>query len=238
MRYVRRERAGRPWADLLSVPAPGEVEGGVVSAADPVEFTLSAMSGWVVSGSVDFGEQLLRRGASVLRHGHTMYRGLAGDPPADGWAAWARTPLRDGFRAVPCDRDTEELLPARRAAYGPGHPDHHPDSDEQLHLLLAGHLIGPVLPASTLAVDEEDRVVAAVVLNHFEDVPWVANVFRHPGLSYPGLGRDLLRRSLAGLAAAGFDRTVLTVTEGNPARRLYEALGFRLEQSSLSVIVP
>ncbi|MEU6232879.1 GNAT family N-acetyltransferase [Kitasatospora sp. NPDC047058] len=237
VRYVRREREGRPWADRLSVPAPGE-DGGVVSAADPVGFVLSAMSGWVVSGSVGFGEQLLRRGASVLRHGHTMHRSLADEAPPGGWAAWARTPLRHGLRAVPCDRPAEELLPACRAAYAPGHPDHRPDRDGHLDLLLAGRLLGPVLPASTLAVDEHDRVVAGVVLNHFEDVPWVANVFRHPDRGYPGLGRDLLRRALGGLAEAGFDRVVLTVTEGNPARRLYEGLGFRLEHSSLSVVIP
>ncbi|MBP0452853.1 GNAT family N-acetyltransferase [Kitasatospora sp. RG8] len=250
VRFVRGEREGRPWADLLTVPTPGEIGaeirgwvgaeigGGVVSAADPVEFVLSSMSGWVVSGSVEFGEQLLRRGATVLRHGHTMYRDLAGDPPSTGWAAWARTPLRDGLRAVPCDRDAEEVLPACLAAYGPAHPDHRPGREQELRLLLSGRLIGPVLPAATLAVDTDDRVVAGVVLNHFEGVPWVANVFRHPGHSYPGLGRDLLRRSLAGLALAGSDRVGLAVSEGNPARRVYEALGFRLDHSSLSVIVP
>ncbi|MFC5885821.1 GNAT family N-acetyltransferase [Kitasatospora sp. CM 4170] len=252
VRYVRGEREGRPWADLLEVLVPegptadaagaGGVDRGG-STADPVGFVLSELSGWVVSGPVEFGGRLLHRGARTLRHGHTMYRDLAGDPPAAGWAAWAGTPLRNGLRAVPCDRPADDLLASCRAAYAPGHPDHRPgredEAHERLHLLLTGQLpVGPVLPSSALAVDGDDRVVAGAVLTDYDGTPWLSDVFRHPDLGYPGLGRDLLRRALADTAATGAARVGLAVTEGNPARRLYEDLGFQVTRSSLTVVVP
>ncbi|MGV9269012.1 GNAT family N-acetyltransferase [Kitasatospora sp. NPDC003701] len=244
VRYQRGEREGRPWASLLEVLSPGAA--GLdepVSAVDPVEFVLSDMSGWIVSGNVEFGERLLRRGARTLRLGHAMLRELAGDPPPAGWADWARTPLRDGYRSVPCDRDAEELAPALGAAFGPGHPDHRPDRDEQdgleeLRALLAGRVVGPVLPSSTLVVDANDQVVAGALVTDFDGTPWIAHLFRRPDLGYPGLGRDLMHRVMGDLAGRGTAELGLAVTEGNTARRLYESLGFRLTRSTLTVVVP
>ncbi|MFE2722364.1 GNAT family N-acetyltransferase [Kitasatospora sp. NPDC059327] len=244
VRYRRGEREGRPWADRLEVLTPGQAGvDGTVGTVDPVEFVLSAMSGWIVSGRVEFGERLLRRGARTLRLGHTMLRDLAGEPPPAGWADWARTPLRDGYRGVPCDRDAEALAPALRAAFGPGHPDHRPDHDartvrEDLRALLAGGIVGPVLPSSALVVDTEDRVAAGAVVTDFGGMPWIAHVFRHPDLGYPGLGRDLMRRVMADLAGRGNPEMGLAVTEGNAARGLYTALGFRLTRSTMTVVVP
>ncbi|MER6401276.1 GNAT family N-acetyltransferase [Kitasatospora sp. NPDC001603] len=243
VRYQRGEREGRPWAGLLEVMGPGTPGGEAVSAVDPVEFVLTDMSGWVVSSRVGFGERLRRRGARPLRLGHTMLRDLAGDPPPAGWPDWARTPLREGYRSVPCDRTAEELAPALGAAFGPGHPDHRPDHDErtsleELRSLLAGGVVGPVLPSSALVVDADDRVVAGAVVTDYEGLPWIAHVFRHPELGYPGLGRDLMRRVMADLAGRGNPGMGLAVTEGNAARRLYESLGFRLTRSTLTVIVP
>ena len=40
------------------------------------------------------------------------------------------------------------------------------------------------------------------------------------------MGRALLGHALTQLTASGRDRLGLAVTAGNPARRLYEALGF------------
>ncbi|WP_406197032.1 GNAT family N-acetyltransferase [Kitasatospora sp. NBC_01560] len=242
VRYVRGEREGRPWAERLTAAGADGAGGAAVSTTDPVEFVLSSMAGWVVSAPVDLGRRLLDHGATELRHGHTMYRDLAGDPPPPGWDAWERTALREGYRAVPCDRDAEELVPACLSAYGAGHPDRYPEDDElireRLDVLLSGRAIGPVLPASSLVVDADDQVVGGLVLTDHRGTPWIANVFRHSEHGYPGLGRDLLHRTLGDLAGHGSARVGLAVTEGNPARRLYEALGFRLHHSTLSVIVP
>ncbi|WP_051754773.1 GNAT family N-acetyltransferase [Kitasatospora purpeofusca] len=239
VRFEQGEREGRPWADRLEAVDPG---------ADPAAlaaFVRKELAGWVVSGPVRLGEELVRQGAAVLRHGHTMHRDLVDAPPPGGWAAWADTPLRDGFRAVPCDRGPEALVPASRAAFGPGHPDHRPDEGRddrssvlRIAELLSGQVIGPLLPASTLVVDGTDRVVAGAVLTDWDGLPWIAHVFRHPSHGYPGLGRDLLRRVLAEVAAGGTTRIGLAVTEGNRARQLYEELGFTTTHSSLTVVVP
>ncbi|MFG3229520.1 GNAT family N-acetyltransferase [Kitasatospora sp. NPDC048194] len=234
VRFRAGEREGQPWADRL------EVLDDSMDAAAAAEFVRAELPGWVVSADPELGRRLLEQGARPLRHAHTFRRDLRADPPP---ADWAGAPLRAGLRAVPCDRGPEELLDSWRAAFHPGHVDHFPGDDaralaERIGPLLAGKAIGPVLPSSLLAVDAEDRVVAAAVLTDRDGLPWVAEVFRHPRLGYPGLGADLLRRAIADAADRGLADVHLVVTEGNPARRVYEAMGFVLWQTSLTVIVP
>ncbi|WP_317621094.1 GNAT family N-acetyltransferase [Streptomyces sp. CBMA123] len=231
LRYQPGEREGRPWADLLEV---------LDDSADAAEYIRTELPGWVVSGSPELGQRLLALGATPLRHAHTLRRDLRADPPP---AEWAGAPLREGLRAVPCDRSPEEMLESWRAAFHPTHVDHFPGDDaralaERIGPLLAGKVIGPVLPSSLLAVDAEDRVVGAAVLTDRDGLPWVADVFRHPRRGYRGLGADLLRRAVADAAGRGLADLHLVVSEGNPARRLYEGLGFRLRETSLTVIVP
>ncbi|MFD4657394.1 GNAT family N-acetyltransferase [Kitasatospora sp. NPDC058444] len=231
LRYLLDEREGRPWADLLEV---------LDESADAVGFIRAELAGWVVSGPPALGRELVAHGARVLRHAHTFRRDLRADPPP---ADWAGTPLREGLRAVPCDRAPEELYEAWRAAFAPGHVDFYPGEDaqvlaERIAPLLAGKTIGPVLPSSLLAVDAEDRVVGGLVLTDRDGLPWVADVFRHPERGYRGLGADLLRRTLGDAAARGHADVTLVVSEGNPARRLYESLDFLLRETSLTVVVP
>ncbi|MGX2993577.1 GNAT family N-acetyltransferase [Streptomyces sp. JNUCC 64] len=224
--YVPGERAGRPWADLVEL----------TGADDPVPAILTGMSGWVVSGSVRLGEDLVREGARVLRHAHTMSLDLTAGPPS-------APPLPYGIRAVDVDRDPRELLPAWRAAFGPDHPDHHPGTDEEafaerLLPLVTGSALGPVLPSSALAVEAGDRVVAGAVLTDREGRPWLAEVFRAPDARYAGLGAALLGTVLADAARRGLASVGLVVTEGNPARRGYERLGFVHTSTALTVVVP
>ncbi|ARF82966.1 GNAT family N-acetyltransferase [Kitasatospora aureofaciens] len=231
LRYRLGEREGRPWADLLEV---------LDDSADPAEYIRAELPGWVVSGPPELGQRLLAQGATALRHAHTFRRDLRADPPP---ADWTGTPLREGLRAVPCDRSPEEMLESWRAAFDPAHVDHYPGDDaravaDRIGPLLAGQAIGPVLPSSLLAVDAEDRVVGAAVLTDRDGLPWVAEVFRHPRRGYRGLGADLLRRALGDAAHRGLADVHLVVTEGNPARRVYEALGFLRQETSLTVIVP
>ncbi|WP_380284390.1 GNAT family N-acetyltransferase [Kitasatospora purpeofusca] len=239
VRYERGEREGRPWADRLEVVDPR------ADLAAQVAYVRAELAGWVVSGPVELGQELVRQGAVVLRHGHTMERELTDAPPAGGWEAWARTPLRDGLRAVPCDRGAAALVPATLAAFGPGHPDHRPEERadgqpavQRLSELLAGDVVGPLLPSSALVVDDADRVVAGAVLTDWDGLPWIASVFRDPALGYRGLGRDLLRRTVGDVALAGRTGIGLAVTEGNAARRLYEEMGFTVTGTSLTVVVP
>ncbi|MFD7085507.1 GNAT family N-acetyltransferase [Streptomyces sp. NPDC059918] len=226
--YVRGVREGRPWADRLQVVG-----------LDPVPAILADMSGWAVSGPVELGRELVRRGATVLRHAHTMRRDLT-DSAA---ASWAGTTVRPRFHAVACDRDARTVFPAWREAFPADHPDHVPGTDEQalkgrLMPLMSGRRLGPLLPCSRLAVDESDRVVAGALITDRDGLPWVSAMFRHPLHSYPGLGRDLLRVALADAAGHGLTTVELAVTTVNPARSVYESLGFRIIRTSLTVVVP
>ncbi|MFF0435308.1 GNAT family N-acetyltransferase [Streptomyces sp. NPDC004327] len=235
--YLPGTRDGHPWADLAEVVGP-----------DPVPAILAGMSGWAVSGSVELGQELIRHGARVMRHAHGMRRELVADPLPQEWAT-AGLPEGpeggpvDGLRIVPCDRPARDLFPAWRAAFSAGHPDHFTGGDEealetQLVPLLSGDMLGPVLPCSALVVDAEDRVVAGVVVADRDGLPWIATVFRLPEAGRAGLGSVLLRRMLADAASHGLTEIGLAVSDGNPARHLYEKLGFTVTDTSLTVLVP
>ncbi|MET8141215.1 GNAT family N-acetyltransferase [Sphaerisporangium sp. NPDC005288] len=228
--YVEGTRAGRPYADLVEVLGPGALD-----------LILRDMPGWVVSGDEKLGRLLIEAGGRPLRHAHVLSRDLRADPAPPGWA-------ETGHGVVACEAvPPAEVFPAWRAAYPPGHPDRDHGDDatvlrRALTPLLSGASYGPLLPCGGLLLHDQ-RVVAGVMVGRLRGEPpfggpWVLDVFRDPRPPFAGLGAVMLRRALAlatlhGLAALG-----LAVTDGNPARRLYERLGFRLISSSITVIVP
>ncbi|MFJ9968343.1 GNAT family N-acetyltransferase [Streptomyces avermitilis] len=227
--YLQGVREGRPWADLAQVVGP-----------DPVEVILAGLSGWALSGSVELGEQLVRRGARIMRHAHSMRRDLVSAPPPPEWTALT---FPCGLRAVPCDRDASDLFPSWRAAFPPEHVDHYNVSDEEaltaeLVPLLAGKVLGPVMPCSSLLVDAADHVIAGVIVTNRDGLPWIADVFRRPGARHAGLGAQLLRCVVADATAHGLTEIALVVSDANPARRVYEKLGFQLVSTSLTVVLP
>lgn len=218
--YVKDVRNGLPCADLAEAMGPG--------AADVI---MASLPGWLVVGAPDLAAELLARGARLVRHAHEMTCDLRSAPPAD-----PEPP--EGFRFIPCDRAAEEIFPAWRAAYPPDHPDRRRMDDAALRGLLAGEVIGEVLPCSLLVVDTDDAVVAGVVVTGFQGRPWVGDVFRDPGRTPSGLGGRMLAAVRARAAADGWERLGLAVTEGNPARRVYERLGFTVVRSAMTVAVP
>ncbi|MEU7936203.1 GNAT family N-acetyltransferase [Microbispora bryophytorum] len=223
--YVEDERYGLPCADLVEVMGPG--------AADAIT---AKLPGWAVAGPVELGEALVARGARVMRHAHEMTCELRTAPPAESGAP-------DGFRFAPCDRSPEEVFAAWRAAYPAGHPDHRNMDDaaalrDVLAPLLEGKVTGEILPCSVLAVDRDDAVVGGAVVTLFHDRPWVVEVFRHPARTPSGLGARMLAAVRDRAAADGWERLGLVVSEGNPARGVYERLGFTLVGSSMTVVIP
>jgi GNAT superfamily N-acetyltransferase len=126
-------------------------------------------------------------------------------------------------------------MDAYLAAFPAGHVDHRPDPRPDLEKDLAGVEFGGLLRGSGLAVGDGGAVVGAILLGTLPgeppfNGPWVIELFRHP--AHRGIGRALLERALALVAGPALG---LMVTEGNPARALYEALGFRLVQTALVV---
>ncbi|WP_204040534.1 GNAT family N-acetyltransferase [Acrocarpospora phusangensis] len=227
--FVEGVREGRPWADLVEVLGP---------EAD--DLIMNELSGWVVSGSTELGERLLARGTRLVRHAHTMVCDLT-DPGA--WPAGSGD-APDGFAFLPVREVTpEDILPSWIAAYPPGHPDHHPrDSDkafrEELVPLMAGEIIGELLRCSGVAVDESGAVVAGVLVNRWNGMAWIGDVFRHPGKSPRGLGASLLRFVQIRAAEDGFAEMGLAVTYTNPAKKVYARLGFKITNTAMSVIIP
>jgi hypothetical protein len=176
----------------------------------------------------------------VRRRFHYLRRPLAAELPR----AWAISDVGPGRREVPCARDPQDVFGAWHAAYSvAGNPDrhlgsHHELLTEELIPLLSGAL-GPLLPWSRLVVDPDDRVVAGVVvIDNGTLGPWIAEVFRDPGPDYAGLGTALLQRVLVAGARVDAREVGLAVTDGNPARTVYERLGFRTTGSWVTLDVP
>lgn len=72
------------------------------------------------------------------------------------------------------------------------------------------------------------------------DLAWrlPVEVYRHRASRYAGAGAALLRRALWLATQAKLPALSLVVSDGNPARRVYERLGFRHVGSSRTLELP
>ena len=222
-RYDHDERNGHVYADLF-VREPG------ISAVRAAAAVLADLRGMRVSGDEAVGRELVAGGGQPLRHAHLMSHDLS-ERPAE--------PELPGYRLTGVDRPAADLMDAFRAAYPPGHPDHRVEPYEQALASIDGYVegreFGPLLHGSGLAVAPDSAVAGAILIGTLPgdpplNGPWIIEVFRHP--AHPGVGRALIERALA---IADGPALGLMVTEGNPARRLYERLGFRAVFSTLVV---
>jgi GNAT superfamily N-acetyltransferase len=228
---------GHRWADLFEV-ADG------VTPEEAVPAVLADLAGALVSGDEAMGLALLAAGGTPRRHAHVYTRELRGHPPPP----WEPARIPPGVRVTALDRSASNLVDAWRAAFPPGHPDHlggppPVDVEQELADEIAGRVLGPLLPSSGLAVAGDGRVVAAVIVTDRPGAPpfggpWIGELFRDPAAEWAGLGRLLLERALRLTAELGLPALSLAVTDGNPARRLYESLAFRHVSTSLNVLVP
>jgi GNAT superfamily N-acetyltransferase len=222
--YDRAERDGHVYADLFE-REPG------ISPQRAARAVLARLRGWRIAADEPLGRELVAAGGKPLRHGHLMSHDLAERP------RWREPP---GYRLTDVDRPAADLVDAYCAAFSPGHVDHRPDETPEraravLDSHLAGREFGPLLRGSGLAVAPDGSVAGAILLGTLPGAPplngpWLIEVFRHP--DHRGVGRALIERALA---LADVPVLGLMVTEGNPARGLYEELGFRLVHSALVV---
>ena len=189
---------------------------------------LRELSGWIVVAPVDLANALLDAGATKRRHARLMTHDL-------------RDVTREiDPRVVPLTAEPEELLASHASAYRPEHPDYEMSNEaEAIVKLLRGELVGPLLAASRMAV-QDGRIAGAAILNDFPGKPpvagpWLSELFRDPAV--PGIGRELLRGALAAAAADGLGALGLAVTHGNPAIGLYEDEGFQTVREDISVVL-
>lgn len=139
------------------------------------------------------------------------------------------------------------MLPSWREAFPPDHPDHFEGDDAAamafLRRLVDGSELGPLHPASAVVRDVDGRPLAGVLVNLRAGGPpwggpWIADLWRDPGLRGAGVGAFLIGHVQQALARDGHSSVTLKVTHGNPARRSYERAGFRVVLESQTVALP
>jgi GNAT superfamily N-acetyltransferase len=168
-----------------------------------------------------------------VRHGHDLVLELATVSLAPGSAL---PTLPASLCMAGIAEVAPRLGPAMFRAYPSGHPDApgSPEEAERRSQEVLGGAAGPVLEPPSVAIVAGETVVGAVVVTRLGPAPWgwgggpwVAELFVVPAHQGRGLGRALLTRAIAWSHAAGEPRIGLTVTDGNPAERLYVSAGFR-----------
>ena len=95
---------------------------------------------------------------------------------------------------------------------------------------VAGHFGAIDWGSSLVAVTPVGPLVSAAIVTQHRGAAFLAFAVTAPGWRNHGLGTALLIRSANLLVAAGHDHWALAVTVGNPAQRLYERLGFVIDE--------
>jgi len=155
----------------------------------------------------------------------------------------AQTPetrgLPAGFRLQRLDSDIDGIALAAAGAVPPGHVDFGiwsgVDRFEYWRQLLAGEgPCGSVLPeASCLVRDQDGAILGALVVTDmpasewWPGDPWIPEVFVVSGHQGQGLGGLLVGHAVRACVDGDDRRLGLTVSDGNPARHLYERFGFQ-----------
>lgn len=177
--------------------------------------------------------------AELLASGGRLRR-LADDMVVD-LARVRRQPrhaVPSGLQLGSVDHDAVSLAHAAAAATAPDHVDFQiwwgVDRARYWQQLLDGEgPCGAVLPDPSRLVRGTDGAIAAAVLvtdmppiAWWEGGPWIPEIFVVAKFQGRGVGGLLLEHALGACARAGDKRLGLTVSQGNPARRLYERFGF------------
>jgi GNAT superfamily N-acetyltransferase len=180
---------------------------------------------------------LVGAGSTMVRAATNMRSRLdevaAPAPPAEGWVLGPH-----GW--------DDDLAAAIRSAYGPEHPDGNWQTDRMTRLrgLIEGDRRLPLLAGASARLRGLDGRSAGHIVT-VGPVPWsddrcgwVLDVAVAAAAQGGGLGAALLGYALRGARDAGMVGLGLTVTDGNPARHLYDRLGFRPYTRTFILRVP
>lgn len=152
-------------------------------------------------------------------------------------------------------RDLDDLPDRREVAVSPARYDEallpllrETSENVDTHVRAVRALFDQGLPAPLLPSASGRALVDGDVAGHVltggpapwspEPTAWVFDLAVRAAQQGRGLGAALLMHALHGAREVGVVRIGLTVTDGNPARRLYQAAGFRPHLRSWSVAVP
>ncbi len=149
----------------------------------------------------------------------------------------ADVPTREGLPGGLEERcldpgDSAVLGQLMAAAYRGTVDDHGEDDlwhqDEAVRT-LRGHFGAPVFAASFLAVQDERLIGTCLVTEEPQLLLAFALVL--PEWQNLGIGTTLIAHSAQALISTGYQEWTLAVTDGSPARHLYERLGFVHDES-------
>jgi GNAT superfamily N-acetyltransferase len=131
------------------------------------------------------------------------------------------------------DADLPELARLMASAYAGTVDDEGESVEDALAELqkTAGGEYGEPLRDTWLAARVEQGLAGAVLCTRWRGRPFVAFVFTDHPFTGHGIATRLLAAAAARLRSGGEDELTLWVTAANPAVRLYERLGFRVEET-------
>ena len=150
---------------------------------------------------------------------------------------WSSPRPGAGMFLVDLTADVDSLSRLEVECRPPGHVDRaqvlEVVADGSFRRLVAGDLMGPVLPAASAQVEDTDgSLVGACIVVLWQGAPpwpggpWIADIHVMPDRQGRGLGTALLQRAIVASWAMGSVRIGLNVTNGNRAKALYERFGF------------
>jgi len=191
--------------------------------------------------NAEFAAALLARNCTQKRHAYAMSLDLTSHPPQP---ISHQMPQETRF-IEHCTAD--ELFDSWYAAYPLGHPDYLPGTRaelmaENLQPLLDRSLLG-ANHRSSRAVFQDGEVHAAIIISLREGEapyggPWLSEIWCDPRLQHQGIGKSLLTTAIRELSEDGFASLGLAVSQGNPAKKLYESLGFTGISQSWTIALP
>ena len=100
------------------------------------------------------------------------------------------------------------------------------DALDELQGAVAGGNGETIRDAWLMVRTAEGEPAAAIATVRWRGMPFISYVFTAAAHKGRGYGGALIRQAALALEAAGETELVLFVTVGNPARSLYESLGF------------
>lgn len=95
----------------------------------------------------------------------------------------------------------------------------------EIEKTIAGEY-GEFLGFASFSIAKEGRPAAQIAVSNLEDAPTILFVYTGKAHQRQGLAEALIRASAMALHERGFESLQLFVTDNNPARALYERLGF------------
>jgi GNAT superfamily N-acetyltransferase len=215
------------------------------SSRDAAAAALTQLPGWLLTTSdLALANRLVKVGAKPKRLAVVMQCDLRGAMEL------VEIDPRFTLRSLPGTADPHvwaPFLPSWRAAFPPDHPDHFAGDDTLaiafLRRLVDGSELGPLHRSTTVLLDEGGTPVAGIMVNvRSQDLPlggpWIADIWRDPGLRGTGVGAMLISHAKRLLVEDGHASLGLAVSAGNPARATYSAQGFRTVTESQTVLLP